>query len=110
MGDEMCDAGYPIYVGFGGIEAKRLGADRARPGCDLKRGSGIANISHSERGGIRNFFKALRHSSYLLPPLRLKVAPSLKATVPLSIYVLHLHSLPELCLAHMMGDMRGSAE
>src|SRR5215471_9742442 len=28
----------------------------------------------------------------------------------LSIYVLLLHSLRELCLAHVIGDMRGSAE
>ena len=32
------------------------------------------------------------------------------AIVPLSIYVLHLHSLPELCLAHVIGNMRRSAE
>src|SRR6266550_9146353 len=29
---------------------------------------------------------------------------------PLSIYVLRLHSLPELCLAQVIGDMRRSAE
>src|SRR5262249_4701801 len=27
-----------------------------------------------------------------------------------SLYVLRLHSLPELCLAHVIGDMRRSAE
>src|SRR5262245_30333462 len=36
--------------------------------------------------------------------------PSRIATVPLSIYVLRLHSLRELCLAYVIGDMRRSAE
>ena len=47
----------------------------------------------------------------MLPRLRLKIAPSrIGMDDPFSIYVLRLHSLPELCLAQVIGDMRRSAE